>query len=95
MRGGDLYDLPPLVPAGAKVLGREPRRTPNSVRRVDGPDVRRSAAFVTKVLQSSKPADLPVEQPTKFELVVNRKTAKALGLKIAESFLLRADTVID
>jgi hypothetical protein len=95
MRGGDLYDLPPLVPADAKVLGRETRRTPNSVRRVDGPDVRRSAAFVTKVLQSSKPADLPVEQPTKFELVVNRKTAKALGLKIAESFLLRADTVID
>jgi putative ABC transport system substrate-binding protein len=63
---------------------------------VDGPDAfRRSAAFVSKVLQGTKPADLPVEQPTKFELVVNLKTAKALGLKIAESFLLRADTVID
>jgi putative ABC transport system substrate-binding protein len=63
---------------------------------VDGPDAfRRSAVFVSKVLQGAKPADLPVEQPTKFELVVNLKTAKALGLKIAESFLLRADTVID
>src|SRR5205823_4849503 len=63
---------------------------------VDGPDAfRRSTAFVSKILQGTKPADLPVEQPTKFELVVNLKTAKALGLKIAESFLLRADTVID
>jgi putative tryptophan/tyrosine transport system substrate-binding protein len=63
---------------------------------VDGPDAfRRSAAFVSKILQGTKPANLPVEQPTKFELVVNLKTAKLLGLKIAESFLLRADTVID
>ena len=63
---------------------------------VDGPNAfRRSAAFVSKILQGTKPADLPVEQPTKFELVVNLKTAKTLGLKIAESFLLRADTVID
>ena len=63
---------------------------------VDGPDAfRRSAAFVSKILQGTKPADLPVEQPTKFELVINLKTAKLLGLKIAESFLLRADTVID
>jgi ABC-type uncharacterized transport system substrate-binding protein len=56
---------------------------------------RRSAAFVSKILQGAKPADLPVEQPTKFELVVNLKTAKTLDLKIVESFLLRADTVID
>jgi putative ABC transport system substrate-binding protein len=62
----------------------------------DGPDsFRRSAAFVSKILQGGKPADMPVEQPTKFELVINLKTAKALGLTIAESFLLRADTVID
>jgi ABC-type uncharacterized transport system substrate-binding protein len=62
----------------------------------DAPDVfRRSAVFVVKILQGSKPADLPVEQPTKFELVINLKTAKALDLKIAESFLLRADIVID
>ena len=64
-----------------------------------GPDFidvyRRSAVFVAKVLQGSKPADLPVERPTKFELVVNLKTAKALDLKIAESFLLRADHVIE
>jgi putative ABC transport system substrate-binding protein len=62
---------------------------------VDGPDAfRRSAVFVHKILQGSKPADLPVEQPTKFELVINLRTAKALDLKIAESFLLRADTII-
>jgi putative ABC transport system substrate-binding protein len=63
---------------------------------VDGPDAfRASAGFVHKVLQGSKPADLPVEQPTKFELVINLKTAKALDLKISEQFLLRADTVIE
>jgi ABC-type uncharacterized transport system substrate-binding protein len=63
---------------------------------VDGPHAfRRSAAYVSRILQGTKPADLPVEQPTKFELAVNLRTAKALGLEIAESFLLRADTVID
>jgi len=63
---------------------------------VDGPDAfRRSAVFVHKILQGSKPADLPVEQPTKFELVINLKTAKALDLKISEQFLQRADTIIE
>jgi putative ABC transport system substrate-binding protein len=63
---------------------------------LDGPDsFRRGAAFVIKILQGGNPADMPVEQPTKFELVVNLKTAKALGLTIADSFLLRADTIID
>ena len=64
-----------------------------------GPNIpnlfQRVAEFVDKILRGAKPADLPVEQPTKFDLIFNLTTAKALGLTIPESFLVRADEAIE
>jgi putative ABC transport system substrate-binding protein len=80
-----IADYPPFAEAGALLtLG------------VDNDErIKRLAYFVDRILKGAKPADLPVEQPTTFKLVVNTRTAKALGWTLSDTFLLRADHVIE
>lgn len=80
-----IYEWPEMAEDGG-LLGYGPRL--NSI-------YRQLARLLVKVLRGAKPEDLPVEQPTNFELVINLTTAKALGLTIPESFLVRADKVIE
>jgi putative ABC transport system substrate-binding protein len=80
-----IYELRPFVEAGGLMSYS-----------ADLNDIwRHAATYIVKILRGAKPAELPVEQPTKFELVIHLKTAKALGLKIPKSLLLRADEVIE
>jgi putative tryptophan/tyrosine transport system substrate-binding protein len=80
-----IYEWPEMAEEGG-LIGYGPRLTPI---------YRQLARLIVKVLRGVKPEDIPVEQPTKFDLVVNLKTAKVLGLTIPESFLTRADEVIE
>jgi putative ABC transport system substrate-binding protein len=87
------------LPRGIPTIGHDRSLVVDGVLMSYGPSIadsyRRGSVYVDKILKGAKPADLPVEQPTKFELVINLKTAKTLGLTIPPSLLLRADQVLE
>jgi putative ABC transport system substrate-binding protein len=87
------------VQRGIPTVGHDQSLAVDGVLLAYGPSIadsyRRGAVYVDKILKGAKPADIPVEQPTRFELVINLKTAKTLGLTIPPSLLLRADQTIE